>query len=112
MRSPRSLVAFFLLSLIGVMLCCNARDLIWLFLALELTSLPTYVLVTISRKDLASHQHVYIVAIDPTDTAIREVTLREQQTELVDLRLLDALDPKRVDEVPGVQNKFTYELDK
>ncbi|MHC4908773.1 MAG: NADH-quinone oxidoreductase subunit N [Planctomycetota bacterium] len=41
--------AFFLLSLIGVMLCCNARDLVWLFLALELTSLPTYVMVAISR---------------------------------------------------------------
>ncbi|MHC4141458.1 MAG: NADH-quinone oxidoreductase subunit N [Planctomycetota bacterium] len=33
--------AFFLLSLIGTMLVCNANDLIWLFLALELTSLPT-----------------------------------------------------------------------
>ena len=41
--------AFFLLSLMGVMLCCTASDLIWLFLALELTSLPTYVMVAISR---------------------------------------------------------------
>jgi NADH-quinone oxidoreductase subunit N len=41
--------AFFLLSLIGAMLVCNANDLIWLFLALELTSLPTYVMVAISR---------------------------------------------------------------
>lgn len=41
--------AFFLLSLIGVMLVCNANDLIWLFLALELTSLPTYIMVAISR---------------------------------------------------------------
>jgi len=41
---------FFLLSLIGVMLCCNANDLIWLFLALELTSLPTYVMVAMSRS--------------------------------------------------------------
>lgn len=41
--------AFFLLSLIGVMLVCNANDLIWLFLALELTSLPTYVMVAMSR---------------------------------------------------------------
>ncbi len=40
---------FFLLSLIGVMLCCTANDLIWLFLALELTSLPTYIMVAISR---------------------------------------------------------------
>lgn len=43
---------FLLLSLVGAMLCAGADDLIWLFLALELTSLPTYVLVTISRKDL------------------------------------------------------------
>lgn len=41
--------AFFLLSLIGVMLCASANDLIWLFLALELTSLPTYVMVAMSR---------------------------------------------------------------
>ncbi|MCI0362834.1 MAG: NADH-quinone oxidoreductase subunit N [Phycisphaerales bacterium] len=41
--------AFFLLSLMGVMLTCNANDLIWLFLALELTSLPTYIMVAISR---------------------------------------------------------------
>jgi len=42
--------AFFLLSLIGVMLCCNANDMIWLFLALELTSLPTYIMVAMSRS--------------------------------------------------------------
>ena len=41
--------AFLLLSLMGLMLCCNANDLIWLFLALELTSLPTYVMVAMSR---------------------------------------------------------------
>ncbi len=41
--------AFFLFSLTGVMLCASASDLIWLFLALELTSLPTYIMVTISR---------------------------------------------------------------
>jgi NADH-quinone oxidoreductase subunit N len=41
--------AFFLLSLIGLMLAANANDLIWLFLALELTSLPTYIMVAISR---------------------------------------------------------------
>lgn len=40
---------FFLLSLIGVNLVCNANDLIWLFLALELASLPTYVMVAMSR---------------------------------------------------------------
>jgi NADH-quinone oxidoreductase subunit N len=41
--------AFLLLSLVGVMLCASANDLIWLFLALELTSLPTYIMVAISR---------------------------------------------------------------
>lgn len=41
--------AFFLLSLTGVMLCAGARDLVWLFLSLELTSLPTYVMVAVTR---------------------------------------------------------------
>ena len=41
--------ALLLLSIAGVMLICEARDLIWLFLALELVSLPTYVMVAISR---------------------------------------------------------------
>lgn len=42
--------AFFLFSLTGLMLCCGADDLIFLFLALELTSLPTYVMVAISTN--------------------------------------------------------------
>lgn len=41
--------AFFLLSLTGAMLCAAAEDLVWLFLALELTSLPTYVMVATTR---------------------------------------------------------------
>jgi len=40
--------AFALFSLTGVMLCAGADDLIFLFLALELTSLPTYVMVSLS----------------------------------------------------------------
>ncbi|MDY7108422.1 MAG: NADH-quinone oxidoreductase subunit N [Planctomycetota bacterium] len=48
--------AFFLLSLIGVMLCCNANDLIWLFLALELASLPTYIMVAISRASAKAQE--------------------------------------------------------
>ena len=40
---------FILLSLAGLLLVTAARDLIWLFLALELTSLPTYVMVAMSR---------------------------------------------------------------
>lgn len=42
--------AFFLFSLTGLMLCASADDLIWLFLALELTSLPTYIMVAISTS--------------------------------------------------------------
>jgi NADH-quinone oxidoreductase subunit N len=42
---------FFLLSLCGLMLTSVAPDLIWLFLALELTSLPTYIMVAIGRID-------------------------------------------------------------
>jgi NADH-quinone oxidoreductase subunit N len=42
---------FLLLSLGGLMLVTAARDLIWMFLALELTSLPTYIMVAISRGD-------------------------------------------------------------
>jgi NADH-quinone oxidoreductase subunit N len=41
--------SFFLLSIAGTMLLANASDLIWLFLALELASLPTYVMVAVSR---------------------------------------------------------------
>ncbi|NBX33598.1 MAG: hypothetical protein EBR07_12885, partial [Planctomycetes bacterium] len=41
--------AFILLSLCGGMLLCHATDLVWLFLAFELCSLPTYVLVAIGR---------------------------------------------------------------
>ncbi len=43
-------VAFFLLSLTGVLLTTTATDLIWLFLALELTSLPTYLMAARGRR--------------------------------------------------------------
>jgi len=49
-------LCFFLLSLIGVMLCSVATDLIWLFLALELTSLPTYLMVALSRDRKAAQE--------------------------------------------------------
>lgn len=42
--------AFLLFSLTGAMLCASAADLVWLFLALELTSLPTYVMVVLSGR--------------------------------------------------------------
>lgn len=41
--------AFFLLSITGVMLTAGATDLVWLFLALELVSLPTYVMIATTR---------------------------------------------------------------
>ena len=49
LRSNRAeFYAFFLFSITGLMLCADADDLIWLFLALELTSLPTYIMVAMS----------------------------------------------------------------
>jgi NADH-quinone oxidoreductase subunit N len=48
--------SFFLFSLTGLMLCAGADDLIWLFLALELTSLPTYIMVTISTAKNRSRE--------------------------------------------------------
>ncbi len=52
--APRSeFFAFFLLSLTGLMLTAGAGDLVWLLLALELTSLPTYVMIAMSR----AHRH-------------------------------------------------------
>ncbi len=51
LRSNRAeFYAFFLFSLTGLMLCASAADLVWLFLALELTSLPTYIMVAISTS--------------------------------------------------------------
>lgn len=48
--------AFTLFSLTGLMLVASADDLIWLFLALELTSLPTYVMVSISTARSRSQE--------------------------------------------------------
>ncbi|MCB9847611.1 MAG: NADH-quinone oxidoreductase subunit N [Phycisphaeraceae bacterium] len=48
--------SFFLFSVMGVLLCVSADDLIWLFLALELTSLPTYVMVATSSHRLRAQE--------------------------------------------------------
>lgn len=48
--------AFVLFSLTGLMLCASADDLIWVFLALELTSLPTYVMVSVSTPRSRSQE--------------------------------------------------------
>jgi len=51
LRSNRAeFYSFFLFSITGLLLVADADDLIWLFLALELTSLPTYVMVAISSS--------------------------------------------------------------
>lgn len=51
LRSNRAeFYAFYLFSLTGLMLCASADNLIWLFLALELTSLPTYIMVAMSSN--------------------------------------------------------------
>ena len=44
-------MAMILFSLLGVLLTASANDLIVLFLAIELVSVPTYVLIALSRKD-------------------------------------------------------------
>lgn len=53
---PTETVPLMLLSLVGVMLCASAQDLVWLFLALELTSLPTYVIVATSRRQRVAQE--------------------------------------------------------
>lgn len=51
LRSNRAeFYAFYLFSLTGLLLVASADDLVWLFLALELTSLPTYIMVAISSS--------------------------------------------------------------
>ncbi|MEO1236561.1 MAG: NADH-quinone oxidoreductase subunit N [Planctomycetota bacterium] len=47
---------FFLLSLTGAMMTAGATDLVWLFLALELTSLPTYVMIAMSRGRVTAQE--------------------------------------------------------
>lgn len=57
LRSNRAeFYAFFLFSITGLMLTATASDLVWLFLALELTSLPTYIMVAISTSDSRSKE--------------------------------------------------------
>ncbi|HKQ47612.1 MAG TPA: NADH-quinone oxidoreductase subunit N [Phycisphaerae bacterium] len=48
--------ALILFSLAGVMLVTAANDLILLFLALELVSVPTYILVGLSRRDIRAQE--------------------------------------------------------
>ena len=54
--SGGEMIALLLASLCGVMLCAGAGDLVWLFLALELTSLPTYVMVAAGRRSVEAQE--------------------------------------------------------
>jgi len=52
-------------------------------------------LITIDRKDLGSHQHLHIVAVDPRDTVCRSISLPEVPVKFKDLRLARGLDPAK-----------------
>jgi len=51
--------------------------------------------VTIKRADLGAHQQFRIVAVDPENTAYRELSLPEVEMKFDDLRLADGLDPAK-----------------
>jgi len=51
--------------------------------------------VTVSRDELGTHQHLRIVAVDPRSTAYRSVSLREIELLKNDLRLATGLDPQK-----------------
>ena len=48
--------------------------------------------IVIPRKDLGSHQHLHIVAVDPRDTVCRSISLPEVPAKFNDLRLARGLD--------------------
>ncbi|MEM1097566.1 MAG: NADH-quinone oxidoreductase subunit N [Planctomycetota bacterium] len=48
--------AFFLLSITGCLMTAGASDLVWLFLALELVSLPTYVMIATTRDSAMAQE--------------------------------------------------------
>ena len=50
--------------------------------------------IQIPADALGSHQHIRVVAIDPINTTSRSVSLPDQKTQFVDLRMADGLDPK------------------
>ncbi len=52
-------------------------------------------IVSISRDQLGPHQRIWIVAVDPNDTACRRLSLQEPDVPFQDLRLADNLDPEK-----------------
>ncbi len=51
--------------------------------------------IEIDREQLGTHQHIHVVAVDPTSTVYRQVSLPQPETDHLDLRLSDGLDPKK-----------------
>lgn len=51
-------------------------------------------IVTIDRKSLGPHQELHVVAVDPTSTTYRTLSLPEVKSDVLDLRLSRGLDPK------------------
>ena len=50
--------------------------------------------VQIEKDLLGTHQHFHVVAVDPINTTYRSISLPEQKTQFLDLRLLRGLDSK------------------
>ncbi|MDA1051273.1 MAG: hypothetical protein O3C40_12445 [Planctomycetota bacterium] len=50
--------------------------------------------ITVPLDALGAHQHLHVVAVDPTQTAYRSISLPEKPMELVDLRLAAGLNPE------------------
>ncbi len=50
-------------------------------------------LVKIPRKALGAHAMIHVLAVDPVNTTARSLSLPEQKTDFVDLRLRNGLDP-------------------
>lgn len=51
--------------------------------------------ITVPLDTLGAHQHLHVVAVDPTQTAYRSISLPEKPMELVDLRLAAGLNPEK-----------------
>ncbi len=52
-------------------------------------------LVAITREQLGPHQRIWVVAVDPDDTACRQLSLEEPEAAYRDLRLAENLDPEK-----------------
>lgn len=51
-------------------------------------------IITISRKELAPHAWIHLVAVDAVHTSVKSLSVAEQQAGFLDLRLRSGLDPK------------------